>query len=202
VQGFTLLDTGSHRAVTASVGAFYANLAPSSSRFADSSVLVAPTTLQEYGGVEQAASIIYDEGARLGSDFIPSRSYIEWTFLSVAPTRARVVVKEHGKEAQVQNALGGEVEFFAARLHSGEYAVLSSLQDGESREAKVQRSYPLPDLGALAKRLSTAASAQLTAGLRDGEFIAVLRGPGFTPLGGLSLEHTDSRHIVRGGFER
>lgn len=201
VQGFTLLDSTSHRAVTSSVGAFYANLAPGSARFSGDTLVVAPTTSREYGSVEQGASINWDEGAKLGADFVPSRSYVEWTFLAVQPTRARLVVKKEGDQVRVQNALGSEVDYAQVRLSDGVYTI-SSLKDGEEKAATKQNGSSAPQLGTLDKRISDAGKQVLTSKLREGEFLAALKGPGFTPLGGLSLEHTDSRHIVRGGYER
>lgn len=201
MQGFTLLDSTNHRAVTASVGAFYANLAPGGARFSGDTLVVAPTTSREYGTVEQGASINWDEGAKLGADFVPSRSYVEWTFLSVAPTRARLVVKQQGDEVRVQNALGGEIDYAQVKLADGVYT-LSSVKDGEEKIATRQSSSSAPQLGTLDKRISEEGRKALTAKLREGEFLAALKGPGFTALGGLSLEHTDSRHLVRGGFER
>jgi hypothetical protein len=201
VQGFTLLDSVGHRAVTASVGAFYANLAPGSARFSPTELVVAPTTAREYGGVEQGASINWDEGLKLGADFVPSRSYVEWSFASVAPTRARLVVKHSGATVRVQNALGSQLEYALLRLPDGAYTV-ASVRDGEETVATLQNGAPLPQLGALDKRISDDARVALTAKLREGEFVALLSGPGFTPLGGLSLEHSQSRHLVRGGYER
>ena len=201
MQGFTLLDSANHRAVTASVGAFYANLAPGGARFSSDTLVVAPTTSRDYGSVEQGASINWDEGAKLGADFVPSRSYLEWTFLSVAPTRARLVVKKQGSEVRVQNALGSEIDYAQVRLDDGLYT-LTSLKDGEEKAAVKQSSSTAPQLGTLDKRISDDGRQALTAKLREGEFLAALKGPGFTPVGGLSLEHTDSRHLVRGGYEK
>lgn len=202
IHGFTLLDSGSHRAVTASVGAFYANLAPGSTRFGTDTVIVAPTTSREYGGVQQGASVSWDEGAKFGADLIPSRSYVEWSILSAAPTRARLVVKADGGALRVQNALGGEVDYLQLRS-GGKLYTLASLKDGEEKEAKEAPGGSTgPSLGTLDKRISADGRQALTAKLREGEFIASLKGAGFTPLGGLELEHTDSRHIVRGGYEK
>ncbi|MBL8950165.1 MAG: hypothetical protein JNK82_05275 [Myxococcaceae bacterium] len=202
LQGFTLLDSTSHRAVTATVGAFYANLAPGSSRFAADTVVVAPTTSRDYGSIDQGASVSWDEGAKFGADLIPSRSYVEWSILSASPTRARLVVKHDGSTVRAQNALGGELDYLQLRV-GGKLYTLSSLKDGEEKEAKeAAAGAGGPQLGTLDKRISTEAKAALTAKLRDGEFIASMKGPGFTPLGGLQLEHTDSRHLVRGGYEK
>ncbi len=202
LQGFTLLDSQTHRAVTASVGAFYANLAPGSTRFGSDAVIVAPTTSREYGSVEQGASVSWDEGAKFGADLIPSRSYVEWSILSVAPTRARLVVKQTGSAVRVQNALGGEIDYLQLRVGGKVYS-LSSLKDGEEKDAKESGSAAsAPQLGTLDKRISNDAKRALVAKLREGEFVAALKGSGFTPLGGLQLEHTDSRHLVRGGYEK
>ncbi len=90
VQGVTLLDSRNHRAITASVGdAFYANLAPGGAQFPPQALVLAPASTREYQSVEQGTSMTFEEGTKVGSDFIPSRSYLEWSFLSVQPTRAR-----------------------------------------------------------------------------------------------------------------
>src|SRR5262249_37102543 len=133
-------------------GAFYANLAPGGARFAPDTVVVAPTSAYEYNNIEQAASISWDDGARFGSDFMPSRSYLEWTFMSVAPTRARLVVKEQGGIVRVQNALGAEVDYAVVKLPEGVYTV-SSVRDGEDKPATPMKSEAaLPVLGALEPR--------------------------------------------------
>ncbi|MBK7859219.1 MAG: hypothetical protein IPJ65_11475 [Archangiaceae bacterium] len=202
VQGFTLLDAANHRAITAGVGAFYANLAPGSARFGNGELVVAPTTTREYGGVEQTASINWDEGLKVGADFIPSRSYLEWSFLSSAPTRARVVVKASGGGApRVQNALGSDLDYLQLRTSQGVFSV-TSLKDGEEKAATEQKVEAPVQLVSLKPRLSAEARAALTAPLRVNEFIAAMSTPGLVPMGGLSLELSDSRHLVRGGFER
>lgn len=201
VQGFTLLDSKNHRAITSSVGAFYANLAPGGARFAADTVVVAPTVTREYGSVEQAASINWDDGARFSADFIPSRSYLEWSFLQVAPTRARLVVKEVNGELRVQNALGGELDYLQLR-HGRSLYTVTSLKDGSEAVAKKDDKTNAPAIGLMEKRLSEDARQVLTLPLVDGDFIAALKGPGFTPMGGMGLEQTDSRSLVRGGYER
>jgi hypothetical protein len=201
VQGFTLLDSRHHRAVTASVGAFYANLAPGGARFEPGVAIIAPTSAREYQNVEQAASMTLDDGIRVGADFIPSRSYEEWSFLAVQPTRARVVLKTDGEKVRVQNALGADAESIELRV--GErYFRATNVKDGAEAVAE-----PVPSRSgvidsSIDKRLSPEARAVLESSLNDGDFNAVLEGVGFTPLGGLRLSIADSRHVVRGSAER
>jgi hypothetical protein len=199
VQGFTLLDARNHRAVTASVGAFYANLAPNGARFGPDAVPVAPSPANEYQSVEQAASMGFDEGLKVGGDFIPSRSYIEWSFLSAQPTRARLVVKKEGGTVRLQNALGGHLDSVEVNLNGNQYRALE-LNDGEEKVATPteDRLKVSPELIA---RASEPTRAVLDAPLREGEFLAWMQGSGFTPLGGLVLNQHGSRHLVRGSVE-
>jgi hypothetical protein len=202
LQGFTMLDSKNHRAVTASVGAFYANLAPGGARFEPGTAIIAPTSSREYQSIDQAASMTFDDGVKVGADFIPSRSYLEWSFLSVQPTRARLVVKKQGDGVRVQNALGGELEW--ADVVVGERVFhVGPLKDGE--EAIAQAIEPKrPSIeGALPQaRVSGRALELLQGPIHDGDFSAVMKGSGFTPLGGLKLALADSHHFVRGSFER
>jgi hypothetical protein len=201
VQGFTLLDSKHHRAITASVGAFYANLAPGGARFEPGVAIVAPTSARDYQNIEQAASMTLDDGIRLGADFIPSRSYQEWTFLAVQPTRARLVAKPDGARVRVQNALGADAELIEVRVGDVYYRATHVKDGAEAFAEPLQAVSSLID-SSIDKRLSPEAHTVLEAPLNDRDFTAVLEGPGFTPLGGLRLSIADSRHAVRGSAER
>jgi hypothetical protein len=201
MQGFTLLDSKNHRALSASVGAFYANLAPGGARFDSGVAVVAPSSSRDYSNIEQAASMSFDDGVKLGADFIPSRSYIEWSFLSVQPTRARLVVKEQGGLVRVQNALGGPLES-AHVFAQGKVYRVDALKDGEEKVAEPSSASPSVESWLVRQRVSNDAYAVLDAPLREGEFSAVMDGAGFTPLGGLKLELAESHHLVRGRYER
>lgn len=193
-HGYTLLDRERNRALTVGASAFYANLAPGKAVFPATAVAIAPW---EGNPEAQAASLVWGDGARFGSDFLPSRSYREWGLLGVEPTRARLVVKDGAGGPRVQNALGHRVRQVWVR-QGGEDFHATELRDGG--ETPLKKGRP-PDEGLEpepARRFDGAAGVRVMKPLEDGEFLAVLEGPGFTPLGGLRLMHHDSRHVVRG----
>lgn len=197
-HGLSLLDAPRNRVITASVSAFYANLAPSKAVFPASTAVVSPWE----NNVEQhSASVTWGEGARFGADFLPSRSYREWSMLSVEPTRARVVVKEDGEGFKLQNALGARAEVVVVRLGGQDYEARMVREGGEAR--LVPATAEAPDLPSRAQdRFTPQPHARMSAPLHEGEFLARLEGPAFAPLGGLTLSHHDSRHLVRGAVQR
>ncbi|MBX7099050.1 MAG: hypothetical protein K1X89_15170 [Myxococcaceae bacterium] len=197
-QGYTLLDSARHRAITVGNTAYYANLAPSGAQLPVTTAVVGPTN---ESGEPYATSLDWTQGLALGGDFVPSRTYREWGFLAVEPTRARVVVKEAGGQVRVQNALGAPVSSLAVALGTQVY-VVKGLRDGEEGVAQPDG---LPELAlsrAAAARFAEPVRDRLSAQLRSGEFVAALEGQGFTPTAGLRVSHSDSAHLVRGEVER
>lgn len=201
VHGLTLLDSKNHRAVTAGVGAFYANLSPSSARFGPGEVLVAPVQAQ-YEPQQQVASLTWGEGLLLGADFIPSRTYREWGMVAAVPSRARLVVKANGPTVLVQNALESTITQAWVNVGGQLYRV-GGLANGQQEAAlPVKATEEEAIISALAGRLSPVGLDLVGRTPTDGHFIAILDGPGFTPLGGISVEHDDSHHVVVGEVER
>ena len=199
VQGLTLLDSERNRAISSSVGAFYANLAPGKAVFPATTAVIAPW---ENNNDSQGAGIVWGEGARFGADFLPSRSYREWALLSVEPSRARLVVKEDGDGLKVQNALGARIAELRVVWKGTEYSAQGVRDGGETRLAQAKQPGAV-DLEARAvTRFDEAGFERVRDGLKEGEFLARLDGPAFTPLGGLALSHHESAHLVRGAVHR
>lgn len=197
-HGLSLLDGPRNRVITASVSAFYANLAPSKAVFPASTAVVSPW---EHNAEQQSASVTWGEGARFGSDFLPSRSYREWSMLAVEPTRARLVVKQDGDGFKVQNALGARAELVLVRLGEQDLEARMVRDGGEAR--LVPSGGSPPDLPSRAQsRFLPRPRTRLLSPLGEGEFLAQLEGPAFAPLGGLLLSHHDSGHLVRGAVQR
>jgi hypothetical protein len=197
-HSFVLLDSARHRAISAGVTAYYANLAPSAARF---DLLTAVMGPGEGRGEIYGAGMDWGEAATAGSDFLPSRTYREWGYLSVLPTRARVVVKKSGNTVKVQNALGAKVERLYVSVDGLVYEA-DDLRDGSEVVAKVSANRP-PELGVNAsKRFGAHVMEQLRLPLAEGEFQAELPESDLMPTGGLRLNHHDSLQVVRGGFEQ
>ena len=139
----------------------------------------------------------------MGSDFVPSRTYREWAFVSAEPTRARVVIKKKDGVWMVQNALGSRLTSMVFMADDVLW-VVTEVRDGA--EAAASRPKPVDDLPALDPRSGNRFSASLRAefqrSLKEGEFLAKIEGQGFTPTGGLRLSHHDSMNLVRGEVER
>jgi len=197
-HGLVLLDSQRHRAISAGVTAYYANLSPSSARF---DLLTAVLGPGDGRGESYGAGMDWGETATAGSDFLPSRTYREWGYLSVQPTRARVVVKGGPDDVTVQNALGAKVRQLIVSVGGRLYEV-NDLRDGA--EAKAQPvGFRVPELGVNAsKRFGPRAMALMREPLDDGGFLAELAESDLMPTGGLRLNHHDSLQIVRGAFEK
>jgi hypothetical protein len=194
VHGYTLLDSARNRAITSGVGAFYANLAPGKAVFPGSTAVIAPW---ENSGDLQASGMTWGEGAKFGSDFLPSRSYREWAMLGVEPSRARLVVKEDGDGIKVQNALGARISSARLSWKGKDWDVTDLRDGGEARAKPAQAMMPELEHRAL-NRFDRNGTSRVRGDLHEGEFVALLQGPAFTPLGGLSLSHHESAHVVRG----
>ena len=197
-QGLTLLDSKQHRALQIGLTAYYANLAPGAARFSNLVTVVPPA---EGSGEVYGPSIEWGESASMGSDFVPSRTYREWGFVSAEPTRARVVIKKKDNVWVVQNALGSPLTTMVFMADDVLWRV-SELRDGaEGAASKGGGELPTLDPKA-ADRFSASLRNEFIRPLKEGQFLAMLEGPGFTPSGGLTLKHHDSANLVRGEVER
>lgn len=196
--GYTLLDSQRHRAITVGLTAYYANLGPSGASLPATSTIVGPNSESNDAF---AASLDWTNGLALGSDFVPSRTYREWGFVSVEPTRARLVVKDAGERLLVQNALGAEIDQAFVRSQ-GELYVVRDLRDGQ--EAPATRVSALTRLALESRVMSRFQfdKKRFEDPLADGEFLAMLDGQGFTPTAGLKLSLSTSQHLVKGEVER
>jgi hypothetical protein len=143
----------------------------------------------------------WDDGVTIPFDFLPSRSYREWGFLAVEPTRARLSVTANDKTPTVQNALGAQVLELRLRWKGREWTV-SGLDDGAAAAATPSHGGALADAQGFrfrgADRFAHAVPARVLEPLGEGEFLAKVRGEGFIPLGGLTLEQHESQHLIRG----
>lgn len=195
--GYTLLDSQQHRFITQGVTAYYANLAPSKATFGPSTMLVAPS---EDRREKYVADLAWKDGLTLGGDFVPSRTYREWGFVSVEPTRARVVVKKKGDAWVVQNALGVRVEKVLVNV-DGRFFTGGPIRDGG--EETLLAGNTLTYTGNLAANRFSSDVAQAVAHrtLLHHEFLARIVDETLVPTGGVSTKLNDAEHWVRGEFE-
>ncbi|MCC6335575.1 MAG: hypothetical protein IT380_16485 [Myxococcales bacterium] len=197
MYSFTRLDSKQHRALTAGVTAYYANLAPGRATFSASTVPIPPW---DDSRERFMADMTWKDGLTMGSDFVPSRVYREWGFLSLEPTRARLALKQSGDGWVVQNALGHRVAEVAVRIDGLTW---------EARDVKDGGEGQLVRGGDVEYRAHAAASrfgpvvadAIVHQELGEGQFLARLEGEGFLPTGGLHLALHASEHWVRGEVE-
>lgn len=199
-QSYAVLDSKQHRALQVGLTAYYANLAPGSARFSNLVAVVPPA---EGSGEVYGPSIEWGESASMGSDFVPSRSYREWGYVSAEPTRARVVIKKKDGVWIVQNALGSRVSSISFMADDAVWSV-DDIRDGsEGAAVKGPSKFIQPEGQSRAKdRFSDALRARMERPLKEGEFLARVEGQAFTPSGGLRLNHHDSSSVVRGEVER
>lgn len=198
MYAFTRLDSKQHRAITAGVTAYYANLAPGKATFSASTAPVPPWDDNRERFV---ADMSWRDGLTMGSDFVPSRVYREWGFLSVEPTRARLALKQQGNTWVVQNALGHRLTSVAVRIDGVTWEA-TDVRDGG--EAQLRRGAgPRYRGGNEGRRFAPAVpDAIARQDLGDGQFLARLEGEGFLPTGGVRLSLHASEHWVRGEVER
>jgi len=197
-HGLTVLDSKQHRALQVGLTAYYANLAPGSARFSNLVTVVPPT---EGSGEVYGPGIEWAESAMMGSDFVPSRTYREWGFVSAEPTRARVVIKRKDGAWVVQNALGSRLSELVFMADDAVWRVGDTRDGSESAATKDSGKFPELD-SRVRDRFSDSLRAEFTRPLKEGEFVARVEGQGFTPSGGLRLNHHDSDGLVRGEVER
>jgi hypothetical protein len=195
-RSLTLLDRPSGRAITLSLDAYYANLAPSAAQFDTRTAMIFPG---EQAG--QTASIDWTHGPRFGSGFIPSRTYREWGVAAVQPSRARLIIQPEGKDRlRVRNALGAPVRL-AHLSYGGKLWRVTDLRDGGEAEAAVlTTAEPLPPIGVpeFEGRFDSDVRGLVVAELKDKDFLADLSGPAFVPEGGLHAQADNVEGLVRG----
>ncbi|MBX5480801.1 MAG: hypothetical protein IRZ16_02965 [Myxococcaceae bacterium] len=201
-RGYTLLDGKNKRAITVGMEAFYANIAPGEASWDVLAAIIGPQV--DYNS-DQIPSIDWTRGATFDTDFIPSRTYREWGVVSVAPTRARLLVKRLGDGSiEVQNALGSDITVARVNVDQVDYFV-RDVRDGGSRRAEpVAPGAAVQDasLQEFNSRFDSRVGLRIREPLREGEFLAQLEGPALLPVGGLRLSHHSSAHLVRGEVER
>lgn len=195
--GYTLLDGREHRAITQGVTAYYANLAPAKAVFGPSTVVVAPSDERRDRYV---ADLTWRDGLTLGGDFVPSRTYREWGFVSVEPSRARLVVKRKGDTWVVQNALGAQIERVALNI-DGRFFSGGPVRDGGEEELKAGNTLSVTATTANSRFGSNVARAVSDKPLKPREFLARIEGQGLVPTGGIGMQLHDGQHWVRGEFE-
>jgi hypothetical protein len=183
-RSLTLLDRRQGRAVSIGIGGFFSGVTPG-----DLSV----------GNVStwafQPSSLSLREGALLRRGFIPPRRCIEWSLASVVPTRARVTLRQAGERIRVQNALGAAVREIYVRRGQRLY-VARALADGE--EGTATACHPAEAIHVENWPVHARARSLMTAPLQEGEFLAVVQGAPFLPVGDLALQHRGSEALVRG----
>jgi hypothetical protein len=195
---YTFLDRPRDRAITASVGGYYANLASKRVQMPAYGVLMAPDDTEEW-----TVDVDWTDGGMGVDGFLPARTYAEWAELAVVPTRARLVVSREGGGVKVQNALGsplqtGYFQFGGKRyelpwMADGAEALATEVR-GEKAEATVEDLLQLP----LGMKKRTRELVDFTHFLRDQEFVVTLGGNGFAPLASLPVQLHEGVHYVRG----
>ncbi|HKQ67690.1 MAG TPA: hypothetical protein VJT73_00050 [Polyangiaceae bacterium] len=199
-HGYTELDSRHHRAITAGVTAYYANLAPSKTQF-DALTAVIGSGGGGYGREDYGAALDWGASIAAGRAFLPSRTYREWGYLAVLPTRARITLKPGPSGPVLQNALGLNIERIVVAT-AGQLYEVRKLGDGAEATAT-----PLAESGEFPgelwgdDRMSRPTLERRNRKLEGGEFLATVDGSGFLPSGGLTPNHHKSTHVVRGAFE-
>jgi hypothetical protein len=196
---YTWLDRPRDRAVTSVVAGYYANLAASEVEFPANSVLLAPEELDDW-----LLDVNWNGGGMVADGFLPARTYLEWGELAVVPTRARLVVRQEGKEVKVQNALGAPIQEGYLRLGKKHYS-LRELPDGAEGLATELVDVPeekhLTELTSLPSGLSRRAKGtglEFLRPLEERGFLVRTGGRGFGPLAGMDVELHEGVHFVRG----
>lgn len=195
--GFSLLDSRGHRLVTQGVTAYYANLAPPRARFDPSTMVVAPWL---DGREKYIADLAWKDGLTLGGDFVPSRTYREWGFTSIEPTRARVVVKRKGNGWVAQNALGVKVDRLVVNV-DGKQFTGGAVRDGGEVELLAGNTMTYANDAALSRFSSVVIDAVARRELVHHEFLARIEGESLVPTGGINASLNAAQHWVRGEYE-
>lgn len=188
----TLLDRSGNRAIQATVAGLFGPFRASGGRLD-----LATTLFFGYVPSPRTLRIDWDRGAALGEDFAPARTYREWGFLTVAPSRARLVVKEEPAGLLVQNALGGAIREARIR-HGGLLWGVDRLADGGAGYARAATAGASWSDPACASRLAGPGPEPL----REGEFVAMMAEPGSLPLSGFDPAVESGEQLVRGEVTR
>lgn len=195
--GYTLLDSQQHRFITQGVTAYYANLAPSKATFGPGTMLVAPS---EDRREKYVADLLWKDGLTLGGDFVPSRTYREWGYVSVEPTRARVVVKKKGDAWVVQNALGVRIERVLVNV-DGRFFTGGPIRDGGEEALAAGNTLTFTENLASNRFGRDVTRVVAHTDLQHHEFLARVTGATLVPTGGISTHLNDAEDWVRGEFE-
>lgn len=195
--GFSLLDSRGHRLVTHGVTAYYANLAPSRARLDPSTMVIAPWA---DGREKYIADLTWKNGLTLGGDFVPSRTYREWGFTSIEPTRARIVVKRKGDGWVAQNALGVKVERLMVNV-DGRHFTGGAVRDGGEVELAAGNLMNHADAPAFNRFAPGVLDVVAKRPLVHHEFLARIEGESLVPTGGINASLNAAQHWVRGEFE-
>jgi hypothetical protein len=192
--GFTLLDEQKHRATTIGASAYYANLRSRGGTFSTATSL---SVDEEAPGVQgpRAWSIDWTEGFVAGPQLVPARTYREFTYASVSPTRAHAVVRTSAGEVFFRNALGAQVLRVIVNTGQGFYQGDKIGDGAEERLQKIETSAEFPP-NVFEGRLPV--KRALTA--EPGQFMARLATPRFIEFGFSDLEVEPSIQLVQGTY--
>lgn len=195
---YTLLDARQHRAITLGVTGWYANLAPSKTRLSAGAVPIAPWDDRRD---RYAADFHWGDGLTLGSDFVPSRTYREWGFLSVEPTRARLVLAPRDGGWVVQNAMGFELDEVAVQIEGKRLVAAHVAEGGEAKLGPGLLDASATPAGD--RFLQRNVDLVVERPLAEREFLAHVRhGTAFLPTGGVNVQLGGTEHWIRGETER
>jgi hypothetical protein len=195
--GYSLLDSRAHRLVTHGVTAYYANLAPARAQLGPSTMLVAPWM---DGREKYVADLTWKDGLTLGGDFVPSRTYREWGFTAVEPTRARLVVKPRGKGWVLQNALGVKVDRVVVNV-DGKFFSGGPVRDGGEVDLEAGNTLSYGGTPAASRFSTPVVQAVVHRDLQHREFLARIKDDTLVPTGGVRSTLNSAEHWVRGEFE-
>lgn len=195
--GFSLLDSKNHRVITQGVVAYYANLAPSKATYGPGTVLVAP---HEDRREKYIADMTWNNGLVLSGDFVPSRTYREWGFTAVEPSRARIVVKQKGGQVVVQNALGMRIEKLVVNV-DGRFFSGGPVRDGGELTLEAGNRLEYGGNQGASRFSADVTQAVVHRAIEHQQFLARVEGDGFVPNGGVSSQLNSSEQWIRGEYE-
>jgi hypothetical protein len=198
--GFTQLTregTGSNvqrRALSLSLSAWYANLAPGPITLPQHTVPIQP---EDVSGTNMSVGLEFTDGLKMTS-FLNSRTYREWGFSSVESTRARVSVANQNNEFVLSNALGFDIKDIAVNIDGVTY-MATRIKDGQTGILKrgAQPRFVMPADTRFADHIRNSMLSELTLG----EFLARLDDRGFLASADIRATNQESINIVRGMVE-
>ena len=137
VRSYTLLDQRSGQMVSWSRQTYFASVAPSRGLKFPADTLVFPVILKPRDSMSNYKAIDWEEdGQRLKSGFIHSRSLAQFMVVRSAKSETRLEISE-GKSAphlQVRNTLGTNVQMLVLRDSQGNYFVAENLPPDATAE--------------------------------------------------------------------